>query len=148
MDTNVLYEAHFAWLALGLALAALELAFPGVFLIWLGGAALAVGLLTWFVPISVPLQVLTFAVLAVAALYAGKQWLKAHPLEAADPKMNDRGARVVGENVVVTHAIDGGTGRVKLGDSEWIAKGPDAELGTRMRVAGNEGAVLIVEHLH
>ncbi len=148
MDTQVLYEAHFAWLALGLALAALELAFPGVFLIWLGGAALVTGLLTWFLPISVPLQVLIFAVLAVVALYAGKQWLKAHPLEAADPKMNDRGARALGESVVVTHAIDGGTGRVKLGDSEWIAKGPDAEPGTRMRVAGNEGAVLIVEHLH
>lgn len=148
METSGIFEAHFAWLALGLALAALELAFPGVFLIWLGGAALAVGLLTWFVPISVPLQVLVFAVLAVVALYAGKQWLKAHPLDAADPKLNDRGARAVGENVVVTHAIDGGSGRVKLGDSEWIAKGPDAEPGTRMRVAGHDGAVLIVEHLH
>jgi inner membrane protein len=148
MDTHVLYEPHFAWLALGLALAALELAFPGVFLIWLGGAAIVTGLLAWFVPVSVPLQVLIFAVLAVAALYAGKQWLKAHPLVAADPKMNDRGARAVGESVVVTQVIAGGSGRVKLGDSEWIAKGPDAEPGTRMRVSGHDGAVLLVEHLH
>jgi len=37
MEASSFYEAHFAWLALGLALAALELAFPGVFLIWLGG---------------------------------------------------------------------------------------------------------------
>jgi membrane protein implicated in regulation of membrane protease activity len=54
----------------------------------------------------------------------------------------------VGELVVVTHAIDGGEGRVRLGDSEWLAKGPDAEPGSRMRVAGHDGVVLIVEHLH
>ena len=42
-------------------------------------------------------------------------------------------------------AIDGGSGRVKLGDSEWIAKGPDAAPGTRMRVSGADGAVLMVE---
>ena len=40
------------------------------------------------------------------------------------------------------------TGRVRLGDSEWLAKGPDAEPGTRMRVSGHDGAVLLVEHLH
>ena len=121
---------------------------PIVRLIWLGGAALATGLLAWFLPLSVPLQFLVFALLAVVALYGGKQWLKAHPVVAADPKMNDRGARAVGETVVVTQVIDGGTGRVKLGDSEWLAKGPDAEPGTRMRVAGSEGTVLLVEHLH
>ena len=53
-----------------------------------------------------------------------------------------------GEVVVVTHAIDAGKGRVRLGDSEWIAKGPDAEPGSRMRVSGHDGVALIVEHLH
>jgi membrane protein implicated in regulation of membrane protease activity len=62
--------------------------------------------------------------------------------------MNDRGARLVGEMVVVTQAIDGGQGRVRQGDSEWLAKGPDAEPGTRMRVAGHDGVVLLVEYLH
>ena len=33
-------------------------------------------------------------------------------------------------------------------DSEWLAKGPDAEPGTKMRVAGHDGVVLVVEHLH
>jgi membrane protein implicated in regulation of membrane protease activity len=61
--------------------------------------------------------------------------------------MNDRGARLIGETVVVTHAIDGGSGRVKQGDGEWLAKGPDAQPGTRMRVSGHDGTVLIVEHL-
>ncbi|MBV1689435.1 NfeD family protein [Novosphingobium sp. G106] len=139
---------HYHWLAIGLLLAAAEMAIPGVFLIWLAAAALITGALTWFLPIGLPVQVVIFAVLSIAAVFTGKRYLAANPVEALDPKMNDRGARLVGETVVVTHAIDGGNGRVKQGDSEWLAKGPDAEPGTKMRVAGHDGVVLVVEHLH
>lgn len=141
-------DPHWTWLALGLLLAAAEIAVPGVFLIWMAGAALVTGLITWLVPIGVPLQIVIFAALAIVAVFTGRRYLRANPIEAADPKMNDRGARAVGEIVTVTHAIDAGSGRVRLGDSEWLAKGPDAEPGSRMRVAGHDGAVLIVEHLH
>lgn len=138
-------DAHYAWLALGLLLAAAEMAIPGVFLIWMAGAAIITGLVTWVVPIGTPLQIVLFATLAILAVFTGRRYLRSHPVEAADPKMNDRGARAVGEIVVVTQAIDGGSGRVRLGDSEWIAKGPDSGPGTRMRVAAHDGAVLIVE---
>jgi membrane protein implicated in regulation of membrane protease activity len=141
-------DAHWHWLAIGLLLAAAEMAAPGFFLIWLGAAALVTGAITWAVPIGLPLQITVFAALAIASVLLGRSYLRANPVESADPKMNDRGARLVGETVVVTHAIDGGTGRVKQGDSEWLAKGPDAEPGTRMRVSGHDGAVLMVEHLH
>lgn len=141
-------DPHWTWLAIGLLLAAAEMALPGVFLIWMAGAALITGLVTWLAPIDLPLQIVLFAVLAIVFVFSGKRWLGRNPIMPADPKMNDRGARLVGETVVVTHAIDGGTGRVRQGDSEWLAKGPDAEPGTKMRVSGHEGAVLLVEHLH
>lgn len=141
-------DAHWHWLAIGLVLAAAEMAIPGVFLIWLAGAALVTGALTWALPLGIATQVVIFAVLAIVSVFTGKRYLAANPIESADPKMNDRGARLVGEMVVVTHAIDGGNGRVKQGDSEWLAKGPDAEPGTRMRVSGHDGVVLLVEHLH
>ncbi len=147
MDTINNLDAHYAWLAIGLVLAAAEMAVPGVFLIWMAGAALITGFVTWLVPIGLPLQIVLFALLAIIAVFSGRRYLKAHPVEAADPKMNDRGARVVGEIVIVTQAIEGGSGRVKLGDSEWIAKGADADAGTRLRVSGHDGAVLFVEPL-
>jgi membrane protein implicated in regulation of membrane protease activity len=148
MDWLADLDPHWTWLAIGLLLAAAEMAVPGVFLIWMAGAALITGLITWLVPIGLPLQIVIFAVLAIVAVFTGRRYLRSNPIQPADPMMNDRGARAVGEMVVVTHAIDGGTGRVRLGDSEWLAKGPDAEPGSRMRVAGHDGAVLIVEHLH
>lgn len=142
------YDPHWAWLALGLVLAVGEMTIPGVFLIWMAGAAVITGLVTWIVPLSVPLQVVLFAVLSMAAVFIGRNWLRANPIIAADPMMNDRGGRAVGETVLVTTVIEGGEGRVKLGDSEWIAKGPDAEPGTRMKVTAHDGSILIVEHLH
>lgn len=142
-------DAHWHWLALGMLLAAAEMAVPGVFMIWLAAAALVTGVIAWAVPaMAVPVQVILFAVLAILAVFVGRTYLKANPIESADPKMNDRGARLIGETVIVTQAIDGGSGRVRQGDGEWLAKGPDAEPGTKMRVAGHEGVVLIVEHLH
>ncbi|MEY4953201.1 MAG: hypothetical protein RL299_1625, partial [Pseudomonadota bacterium] len=89
-----------------------------------------------------------FAVVSIVAVFAARNWLGENPIESADPDMNDRGARSLGQVVVVTQVIENGEGRVKLGDSEWLARGPDAEPGTRMRISGNEGAVLKVEHLH
>lgn len=140
-------EPHYAWLALGLVLAAAEMAIPGVFLIWMAGAALITGLVAWATPIGIPLQIVLFALLAIIAVFSGRRYLRDNPIEAADPKMNQRGERVIGETVVVTQAIEGGSGRVHLGDSEWIAKGADAAPGTKMRVVGHDGVVLLVEPL-
>lgn len=148
MDQLLGINAHWGWLALGLLLAVGEMAIPGVFLIWLAGAAIVTGLVSWALPIGPALQIVLFVGLALVSVFMGRNWLRANPIESADPKMNDRGARAVGETVLVTQVIEGGSGRVRLGDSEWLARGPDAEPGTRMRVAGHDGAVLLVEHLH
>lgn len=140
---------HWMWLGLGLILAIAEIAIPGVFLIWLAMAALLTGVAAWLVPgLGLPLEIVLFAVLAVVSVFIGRNYLRANPVESADPMLNDRGGQAVGETVVVTQVIEGGSGRVKLGDSEWLARGPDAEPGTRMRVSGHQGAVLLVEHLH
>ena len=61
--------------------------------------------------------------------------------------MNRRGMRLAGETAVVVTALDGGTGRVKHGDSEWLAKGCDAAVGEKVRISGSDGAVLIVEKI-
>lgn len=140
-------EPHYAWLALGLVLAVAEMAIPGLFLIWMAGAALITGLVTWVVPIELPLQIVLFAALSIVSVFIGRKYLNRHPVVAADPKMNHRGLRAIGETVVVTQAIAHGAGRVRLGDSEWLARGEDAAPGTTLRVAGVDGSVLLVEAL-
>ena len=138
-------DPHWVWLALGLLLAAAEIAVPGVFLIWLAMAALVTGLLAWVVPIGWPAQIVIFAVLAILSVFAGRRYLRTNPIQGADPLLNQRGAQLVGQTAVVTQAIEGGSGRVRLGDSEWLVKGPDTLPGVRVRVTGSEGVVLLVE---
>ena len=138
-------STHWFWLSLGLLLGVAEMVAPGFFLIWLGLAALIVGGLDYFLPITVAYQVAMFAILSVLTVFAGKKFLQKNPIETEDAKLNDRGARLTGEIVTVVEAITNGHGRVKVGDSVWSARGVDAAIGSRVRVTGADGAVLLVE---
>ena len=139
------WDPDWFWLVAGVVLAIAEILVPGFFMIWLAAAAIATGLIAMFIPIAMPFQVLLFAALAVAAVYAGRRWFVRNPIESTDPKLNDRGARLAGETVTVVQALSTGRGRVKVGDGVWIAKGPDAAVGANVRVTGSDGSTLLVE---
>ncbi len=138
-------EFHWAWLILAIVLGIAEMVAPGVFLIWLAAAAGFTGVVTLVTGIDLTFQIAVFAVSTVTALYFGKRWYSAHPVESADPLLNDRGSRMIGETVVVVGAIENGRGRVSVGDTVWPARGPDAEVGAKVRVVGSDGACLRVE---
>lgn len=140
-------STHWFWLSLGLILGAAEMVAPGFFLMWLGLAAIIVGVLDYFLPITIAYQVAMFAILSVLTVFAGKKFLADNPIETDDPKLNDRGARLTGEIVTVVEAIADGQGRVKVGDTVWAARGTDAATGARVRVTGADGAVLLVKKI-
>ena len=136
------------WAAAGLVLAIAEMLVPGYFLIWLAAAALATALLTGALGLGLEAGAVTFAVLALAAVAAGRTVMGRRGGAAGDHSLNNRAAQVVGQAVVVTQAISAGQGRVRLGDSEWLARGSDAPVGTSMRVTALEGTVLVVARDH
>jgi membrane protein implicated in regulation of membrane protease activity len=138
-------QAHWIWLTLGVLLAGLEMLVPGVYLIWLALAAIATGVMTGLLHLSLPLQVIDFVFLALIAVFSSRRWLSESPIVSADPLLNRRGARMVGQTAVVVQSIEHGSGRVHFGDSEWIAKGPDVAVGERVRITGSDGATLLVE---
>ena len=136
---------HWVWLTLGLMLAGLEMLIPGVYLIWLAAAAIITGVLTLTLDLSLPVQLIDFVFLSLIVAFSAKRFLGERPIESSDPLMNRRGARLVGETALVVQAIEHGSGRVRLGDSEWLAHGPNAAAGERVRISGSEGAILLVE---
>ena len=133
------------WLIAAAALAIAEMIMPGVFLIWIGGAAAFTGIAAFLLPIGSLAQVILFAVASVAAIYAGKRIIDRNPIATADPLLNDKGGRMVGMIVTAAEPIDALGGRVKAGDSIWSARGTDAQPGDRLRVRAVEGTILIVE---
>ncbi|MBB6425104.1 NfeD family protein [Sphingopyxis sp. JAI128] len=138
-------EPHWAWLSIGVLLAAAEIVAPGFFLVWLGAAAIVTGIVAWIAPIGIPLQLAIFAILSIVALYAGRKYLSDNPITTTDPLLNQRGGRLVGEVLTVTKAIEDGRGRAKVGDGEWPVRGPDVAEGAKVRVVSADGGVLVVE---
>ncbi|MBA4755231.1 MAG: NfeD family protein [Sphingobium sp.] len=145
MTIATLLEDHWAWLVFAALLGIAEVMIPGVFLIWIAIAAAITGLAALALPIGLPLQLLIFAALSIAAVWAGRRWYVDHPVASTDPLLNDRTARLIGQTVTVVEPIVGGEGRVKVGDSVWTALGPDADAGARVRVIAAEGTALRVE---
>ena len=145
MTIATLLEDHWAWLVFAALLGIAEVMIPGVFLIWIAIAAAITGLAALALPIGLPLQLLIFAALSIAAVWAGRRWYADHPIASTDPLLNDRTARLIGQTVTVVEPIVGGEGRVKVGDSVWTALGPDADAGARVRVIAAEGTALRVE---
>src|SRR5690606_38320317 len=96
------------------------------------------GVLTLVLDLSVPAQVIDFVFLSLIIAFSAKRFLRDKPIVSADPLLNRRGARLVGETAIVVQAIEHGSGRVTLGDSECIARGPDMATGERVRVNGSE----------
>jgi inner membrane protein len=139
------FEPHWFWLSLGVLLGAIEILIPGFFLIWMGLAAIIVGLIALIVPISLAYQIALFAILSVLTVYAGKRYFSLNPIQSDDPALNDRASRLKGEIVTVVEDIADGRGRVKLGDGEWNVRGADAPAGARVRITGADGAILLVE---
>jgi membrane protein implicated in regulation of membrane protease activity len=71
----------------------------------------------------------------------------AHPgVSVTDqPGLNRRGHQLIGRIATVSEAIDGGRGRVRIGDTVWTAEGPDLPAGAAARIVAADGAVLGVE---
>lgn len=136
---------YWIWLSVGVLLCAAEIVAPGFFLIWLGVAAIATGVVAFILPVSIAAQLGIFAVLAFIALYSARRWLKNNPITSSDPLLNQRGGRLVGEILTLVTAIEDGRGRAQVADGQWPVRGPDAAAGTKVRVVSADGGTLVVE---
>jgi membrane protein implicated in regulation of membrane protease activity len=137
------------WLIGGVLLLIAEVIAPGFSLIFIGAAGIATGLISLLFGLPVVLQLATFAVLAVLAVRIGGRRFYASRFDySADPLLNDRAARLLGKVVVVVQAVDSHNGRVRVGDSEWSARGEPAAAGERVRIVDVEGNCLKVEPEH
>jgi membrane protein implicated in regulation of membrane protease activity len=133
------------WLIAAALLALLEIFLPGLFMIWIAGAAAVTGVVLLITPLAFPVQALLFVALAFAAVFAGRRWYARNPVQTSDPDLNARAARLIGRTVTVEAAIENGRGRVRVGDGVWNARGPDAPAGASVRIVAAEGTCLTVE---
>jgi membrane protein implicated in regulation of membrane protease activity len=134
-----------AWIILGVILIGLELLAPGIFLIWLGLAALATGLTDAAFTLSWQASALLFAALSIASVLMGRVINGASVESGASDDLNRRGEALVGRVFTLAAPISAGEGRIRVGDSSWRVTGPDAASGTSVRVVRVDGTTLVVE---
>lgn len=134
-----------AWFVAGGVLLIAEIFLPGVFLLWLGLAALATGVLASAVTLSWQVEVLAFAALSVVAVLIGRK-VSPGPNTASDrPFLNRRAEGYVGRVFTLDAPIEGGVGRVRIADTVWRVEGPDVPSGHEVKVVAADGATLKVE---
>ncbi len=140
-----LLTAPWWWLVAGAILLTLEVAAPGVFLLWLGVAAMLVAGLLFLTPLDLTTQFMLFGALSVAMVLFARIFLRYGVAISDLTALSRRGHHYIGQTVVVTEAIANGRGKVQVGDTLWNAGGPDAGIGARVRVTAVEGTLLKVE---
>ncbi len=137
------------WLILGVALFVLETLAPGVHFLWFGLAAVLVGGVALSaeelgIGFGLPLQLILYGVLSVVAVFVVRRYMPSSADESDQPNLNVRGQQYVGRTYVVTEAIQGGRGRIRVADTVWTAEGDDAAVGAKVKVTSVNGTVLVV----
>jgi membrane protein implicated in regulation of membrane protease activity len=134
------------WWALAAVLMICEMMLPGVVFMFLAIGAAAAGLALLVVSdLSLEMQLVVFAVVAVASAVGLRRILGGMQKRSDDPNLNARGDSLIGKVVVLDQPILGGRGRLKMGDGSWTVTGPDMVAGAKVRVASIDGTELRVE---
>jgi len=133
------------WIAAGILLI-IELSVPTFFFMWMGIAAVLVGLMLLVVPgMPLELQLVMFVVLSLVTIILWRRYREKNRPASDHPLLNQRGQQYVGRVFTLDEAIVNGTGKVSVDDSTWRVKGLDMPVGNKVKVVGTEGVVLVVE---
>ncbi|MDE0932645.1 MAG: NfeD family protein [Novosphingopyxis baekryungensis] len=138
-------DPYLLWMIGGVLLVVAEMLVPGIYLLFVGAAAVLTGVATWMYDFGPVFQIGLFALFLLAAILIGNQVYKRNPVASSDPDLNNRSARLVGTSVTVIDAVSANGGRVKVGDGVWPARGPDLAVGETARVLHVDGGVLVLE---
>lgn len=138
---------HYLWWILAVLLILGELLAPGYFMLWIGLAAAAMGVLVWIAPgLGMLAQVLLFALLAIAlcVLYARVFRARIERSEPGSERLNRRAEQMIGQRYVLVEAIVNGRGKARVGDGQWMVAGPELPAGRSVEVVSVDGATLQV----
>lgn len=133
------------WFIAGALLLILEVLAPGIFMLWLGLAALLVGCISLFVDWSWQSQFIAFAAFAVAAIPLWRRLAGKVEAPTDQPFLNRRAEALVGRIFTLEKPIVDGVGTVGIDDSVWRIVGPDIPAGSRIKITRVEGTSLHVE---
>jgi inner membrane protein len=136
------------WAIAGAVLGLAELHAPGSYLIWIAVGAALTALFDARYGLSTTAQIITMILGSGLSCFAGYfvyRQVDRRPIEGG--VLNRREAQLVGQRGVICSDIIHGQGKVRLGDTVWLAEGPDLPAGTAVVVKSVRRARLRVRPL-
>ena len=133
------------WLILAAIFLLLELTAPGVFFIWFGAAAVAVGAVALTTDMGWQWQLILFVVLSIIAATSARNYMRRNRDASGRPLLTRRALQHVGRTYVLEEPIENGRGKVRIGDTLWLVEGKDLPKGERVTVTGAESTMLQVQ---
>ena len=133
------------WIGLGIVLLAIEVAVGTFDLLWVAVGAFLTALFALIVPLPVggwQGQLTFFGVAAIAFVISGRTLFKGLRTQSTThPNLNDRLANMVGQQRRGGDEFRQGQGKVKLGDTVWLAEQSDDTViveGDQIVVTGSD----------
>jgi membrane protein implicated in regulation of membrane protease activity len=140
--------AWWAWMILAGVLGLAEMHMPGAYLVWIALGAALTGVADAAIRLSLEGQLGVFAAASALSCAAGYfVYRQLHRRQRHELPLNERHRSMLGERGTVCEAFVNGRGKVRLGDSVWLAAGPDLAEGALVVVSGVRGTRVVVEGL-
>ncbi len=136
------------WVCAGLAaaIALVEIHLPGSYFVWIAvGAALTAAATAAGIASTLEAQMGALALITALTCGAGYYVYNRIGFSQTNRRLNQRNLLMVGDRGVVSVPVVNGRGKVRLGDSVWIAEGPELGIGTPVVVTGVRGTCVVVE---
>lgn len=139
------------WVGLGVVLLAVEVAVGTFDLLWVAAGAFLTALFALIVPLPAggwEGQLTFFGVVAIAFVISGRTVFKGlRTRSTTHPNLNDRLASMVGQHGKAATVFIDKRGKVKVGDTVWLAEQADGEFiaeGDAVVITAAEGGLLKV----
>jgi membrane protein implicated in regulation of membrane protease activity len=136
---------YWNWFITGAVLLMLEILAPGTFMMWLGLAAILVGVISLGIAWSWQAQLVAFAIFTLLSIPVWRRFARGIEQPLDQPFLNRRADALVGRVFTLERPIVDGAGTVRIGDSVWRISGPELPAGSRIKVARVDSATLVVE---
>ncbi len=134
-----------AWVVLAGGLGLTEMGVPGAYLMWIAFGAALTALADATIGLSLEGQLGTFAVASALSCVAGFfVYRRMQPQHGAEAPLNEPHRAMLGARGTVYEAFLAGRGKVRIGDTVWLATGPDLAEGASIVVSGVQGTRLVV----
>lgn len=139
------------WVGLGIVLISLEVMIGTFDLLWVSAGAFLTALFALVMPAPIngwEGQLTFFGITAIAFVASGRTLFKGLRNRATThPNLNDRLAAMAGQRGEAATSFDQGRGKVKVGDTVWLARQSDDTViveGDGIVVTGSEKGELLV----